>query len=104
MTNENIPIPRFIQFMPHLVRLRLGVIKVNLVAELGKTCRNLKSVQFDIKEPCCKEMSQIFVSCSRLTHFKGEKHVVLYSDIIQEPYWICLGLQNYTVLFEEFLD
>ena len=93
-SRENPTIPHFVHSMPHLVRVHLGATTGNLVAELGRTCRSLEWVRFDLKEPCYQEMNQLFVECPRLTHCLGEGHEVLCSDILQEPYWTCLGLQE----------
>lgn len=92
--HENPTIPHFVHSMPHLVCLRLGVTTADLVAELGRTCKSLDWVRFDLKEPCHQEMNQLFVECPRLTHCLGEGHEVLSSDVLQEPYWTCLGLQE----------
>ncbi|KAK5820907.1 hypothetical protein F5H01DRAFT_339590 [Linnemannia elongata] len=93
-SHKNPTIPYFVHLMPHLVRLRLGATTGDLVAELGRTCRSLKWVHFDLKEPCYQEMNQLFVKCTRLTHCLGEGHEVLSSDVLQEPHWACLGLQE----------
>lgn len=91
-SHESPTIPHFVHSMPHLVRLRLGATTGDLVAELGRTCKSLEWVHFDLKEPCYQEMNQLFVECPRLTHCLGEGHEVLSSDVLQEPYWTCLGL------------
>ncbi|KAF8927372.1 hypothetical protein BGZ47_002176, partial [Haplosporangium gracile] len=93
-SRENPTIARFVHSMPHLVRLHLGAATGDLVAELGRACKCLESVRFDLKEPCHQEMNQLFVECPKLTHCMGEGHQVLSSDVLQEPYWICLGLQE----------
>ncbi|KAG9065004.1 hypothetical protein KI688_002323 [Linnemannia hyalina] len=93
-SHGNPTIPHFVHSMPHLVRLHLGATTGDLVAELGRTCRSLEWVHFDLQEPCYQEMNQLFVECPRLTHCLGEGHEVLSSDVLQEPYWACLGLQE----------
>lgn len=91
---ENPTIARFVSSMPHLVRLHLGAATGDLVTELSRTCRSLEWVHFDIKKPCHQEMNQLFVECPRLTHCLGEGHEVLSGDVLREPYWTCLGLQE----------
>ncbi|KAF9100685.1 hypothetical protein BGX29_006361 [Mortierella sp. GBA35] len=92
--HENPTVSRLLQSMPHLVRLHLGFVTAAVVAELGRTCRNLEWVRFDLRTECHAEMNQLFVGCSRLTHCMGMGHAILATDMIREPHWTCFRLQE----------
>ncbi|KAF9098313.1 hypothetical protein BGX29_007713 [Mortierella sp. GBA35] len=81
--------------MPHLVRLELGWIPAEAVRVISQTCSStFEHVRFSLHKPCFEEMSQLLISCSKLKTCRGLGLVVRAEDMIREPFWPCLGLEE----------
>ncbi|KAF9092900.1 hypothetical protein BGX23_003832 [Mortierella sp. AD031] len=81
--------------MPHLVRLELGWIPAEAVRVISQTCSStLEHVRFSLHKPCFEEMNQLLISCSKLKTCRGLGLVVRAEDMIREPFWPCLGLEE----------
>ncbi|KAF9100682.1 hypothetical protein BGX29_006358 [Mortierella sp. GBA35] len=48
----------------------------------------------DGTSPCPTELNQLLVACTGLKTFRGGGHAVMAYDMLQEPFWTCMGLEE----------
>lgn len=80
--------------VPFLTRLDLGIINVEVLVAMTTTCTTLEYVRFSLDNPYPAELSQLFVSCSRLKECRGDGHIIAADDLINGPEWTCMGLEK----------